>query len=141
MGQTQGMDVTREMGAIRRHLPGRRKAVTGVVAAAIAAALLLTMTSPTRASINSAATASKRATAKVRIPSLTYMPPTLTVKKGTTVVWTNASHTSHSATRRGAFDTGVIRPGRSASIRFNRKGTFAYFCTIHPFMHGKIIVR
>jgi plastocyanin len=128
------------MEAIRRHLPGRRVAAAGFAAAAVATTLLL-MSPPMPASSEGAATASRRASAKVRIPSLTYMPRILTVRKGTTVVWTNSSHTPHSATRRGSFDTGLIRPGRSASIRFDRKGTFSYFCTVHPFMHGKIIVR
>jgi plastocyanin len=134
------MEVSRKMGAIRKSLPGRRVAAAGFAAAAVATALLL-VSPPTPASSDGTATASKRATAKVRIPSLTYMPRALTVRKGTTVVWTNSSHTSHSATRRGSFDTGMIRPGKSASIRFDQKGTFSYFCTVHPFMHGKIIVR
>jgi plastocyanin len=129
------------MKATRSHLPGRRKAAAVPAAAVIAAAILLTAIWPMSAVGDGAATASRRANAKVRIPSLTYMPRTLTVRKGTTVVWTNSSHTSHSATRRGSFDTGLIRPGRSASVRFDQKGTFSYFCTVHPFMHGKIVVR
>ena len=33
-----------------------------------------------------------------------------------------------------------INSGKSAAVRFQRKGTFAYHCKIHPFMHGKIVV-
>lgn len=128
------------MEPMRRRLPGRARAISAA-AVAVAAALLLATIPPTPASSDGAATASRGARAKVRIPLVTYLPRTLTVKRGTTVVWANSSQTSHSATRRGSFDTGVIKPGESASIRFNRKGTFAYFCTVHPFMHGKIVVR
>ena len=48
--------------------------------------------------------------------------------------------TAHTATDKGAFDTGRIKPGHSVSVRFGHKGTFSYHCSIHPFMHGKIVV-
>jgi plastocyanin len=77
----------------------------------------------------------------VHISTVVYMPKVLHVRRGTTVTWTNESQTTHTATRRGSFDTGVIRPGRSASVKFTQKGTFSYFCRVHPFMHGKIVVE
>ena len=46
----------------------------------------------------------------------------------------------HTATRRGSFDTGKIKPGHSVAMRFSAAGTYGYLCTIHPEMHGKIIV-
>ena len=48
-----------------------------------------------------------------------------------------------SSTRRptpGSFNTGKIKPGHSVAVRFTAKGTYRYHCTIHPVMHGKIIV-
>jgi plastocyanin len=84
------------------------------------------------------ATASR--TAGVDIANFAFHPPTLTVAKGGTVTFSNSSEVSHTATRAGAFDTGVIKPGRSVSIRFKQQGTFAYHCEIHPRMHGKIVV-
>ena len=86
----------------------------------------------------SGAAASKAAS--VDIDHFAFHPPTLTIARGSSVTFSNSSKVSHTATRGGAFDTGVIKPGKSVSIRFKQKGTFAYHCEIHPQMHGKIVV-
>ncbi len=52
----------------------------------------------------------------------------------------NRDRVAHTATRRGSFNTGRIRPGRSVAVRFSRRGVYAFHCMIHPFMHGKIVV-
>jgi plastocyanin len=80
-------------------------------------------------------------TISVDINHFAYHPPTLRIAKGTTVAFSNSSHVTHTATRRGSFTTGRIKPGRSILIKFSHKGAFAYHCEIHPFMHGKIIVE
>jgi plastocyanin len=77
----------------------------------------------------------------VEINHFAFHPPTLTIAKGTKVTFSNTSHVTHTATRAGSFSTGRIKPGTSASIRFNQPGTYAYHCSIHPFMHGKIVVQ
>jgi len=92
------------------------------------------------ASPGGGATAS-RGGKSVDINHFAFHPPTLRVAKGTTVAFVNSSNTAHTATRVGSFDTGKIKPGKSVSVRFAQKGTFAYHCTIHPFMHGKIVVE
>ena len=69
-----------------------------------------------------------------------FSPTPLHVGKGTTVVFSNTSKVKHTATRKGSFNTGKIAPGSSVSVRFTAPGTYAYHCTIHPEMHGKIIV-
>lgn len=76
----------------------------------------------------------------VSISHFEFHPHTLDVSKGTRVVFSNSSGTAHTATDRGAFDTGHIKPGHSVAVRFEHKGTFSYHCEIHPFMHGKIVV-
>jgi plastocyanin len=86
-------------------------------------------------------TAQASAGKSVDIDNFAYSPATLSVAKGTTVTFTNSSAVSHTATRGGAFTTGVIKPGKAASVRFAQKGTFAYRCLIHPLMRGKVIVR
>jgi plastocyanin len=85
------------------------------------------------------AQASKAAT--VEINHFAFHPPTLTIAKGTKVSFSNTSAVTHTATRAGSFDTGRIKPGHSIGIRFTQRGTFAYHCTIHPLMHGKIVVQ
>jgi hypothetical protein len=70
-----------------------------------------------------------------------YTPATLTVHLGDTVTWTNNGPTEHTATANdGSFDTGLLQKGAGASHTFTHAGTFTYFCKIHPFMHGTIIV-
>lgn len=86
-------------------------------------------------------TAQTSRAASVAINHFAYHPPTLRVGAGSKVVFSNTSGTAHTATRRGSFSTGHIKPGKSVSIRFTQKGTYAYHCTIHPFMHGKVIVE
>jgi plastocyanin len=76
----------------------------------------------------------------VTIRGLAFHPGTLTVPKGSTVTFANSDGVTHTATDRGVFDTGRIAGGKSASIRFKQKGTFAFHCKIHPNMHGKIVV-
>lgn len=84
------------------------------------------------------ATASK--TASVQIVDFAFHPGTLRIAKGATVVFSNTASRAHTATDPGTFDTGRIKGGHSASVRFNEKGTFSFHCKIHPFMHGKIVV-
>jgi plastocyanin len=108
----------------------------GVVA--VAFGLMLAGIHSAGAASGPTGTASK--VAKVDIDNFAFHPPTLTVAKGSSVTFSNSSKVSHTATRGGAFDTGVIKPGKSVSIRFKQKGTFAYHCEIHPLMHGKIVV-
>jgi len=79
--------------------------------------------------------------AGVNIDHFKFHPGKLVVGKGAKVVFANSASIAHTATDRGVFDTGHIKPGHSVAVRFERRGTFAYHCEIHPFMHGKIVVR
>jgi plastocyanin len=81
------------------------------------------------------------ATARVDIRDFAFHPRKLTVNRGTKVVFANSDGTAHTATSAGNFATGHIRPGRSAAVELEQRGTFAYHCSIHNFMHGKIVVR
>ena len=84
-----------------------------------------------------AATASGAST--VQIKNFAFKPGTVEVKRGARVTFANSSGVPHTATG-GGFDTKRIAPGQSATVRFNRSGTFAYHCKIHPFMKGKVVV-
>ncbi len=76
----------------------------------------------------------------VRIQGFAFHAATTRVKVGSKLTFTNKDGVAHTATGRG-FDTGTIAPGRSKAISFRHKGTFVYHCSIHPGMHGKIVVR
>ena len=77
----------------------------------------------------------------VHISGFGFEPAVLRIRKGAKVRFTNSSGMTHTATDKGVFDTGDIRPGTTAVVRLRRKGAFPYHCLIHPFMRGKIIVR
>ncbi len=73
-------------------------------------------------------------------------PQTLIIKKGQTVTWENcdsAAHTITSGTPEkgpdGNFDS-MFLSGNSFSVTFDEKGTYRYFCLVHPWKEGKIIV-
>lgn len=78
-----------------------------------------------------------------------YEPDLLTVKPRTLVVWTNVDSTAHTVTsgvpsenKTGTlFDSGEISPGGTYSFIFMNAGTFDYFCSIHPWMTGKVMVE
>ena len=40
-----------------------------------------------------------------------------------------------------SFDSDIFRPGQTFSHKFNTAGTYDYFCMIHPWMDGKVIVK
>ena len=78
-----------------------------------------------------------------------YDPSPLTVKTGTSVTWTNNDSSIHTVTsglpEKGdvgtLFDSSLINPGNTFVHVFDKQGTFDYSCTLHPFMHGQIIVK
>jgi plastocyanin len=77
----------------------------------------------------------------VTIADFKFTPGTTTVHVGDTVTWVNNGPSQHSATaNNGSFNTGVLKKGQSGSHTFAQAGTFTYFCSVHPFMHGTIVV-
>lgn len=77
-----------------------------------------------------------------------YVPADVTVKPGNTLTWKNddtAIHTATSgkdATPDGKFDTSLVSPGQSSKPQTmpSEPGEYSYFCTLHPWMTGKVIV-
>lgn len=80
------------------------------------------------------------APANIDIAGFAFSPKTLTVKKGTVVIWTNNDSVSHKI-KSDTFNSDVLTPGQSFPFTFNNTGTFDYGCAIHPSMTGKIIVE
>lgn len=81
-------------------------------------------------------------TAAVTIKDLAFSPDMVTVAIGTTVTWTNQDSVSHTITSvDGIFGSDTLAPGNSFSFTFIDKGTFDYFCSIHPHMTGSVIVQ
>jgi plastocyanin len=88
------------------------------------------------AGANATASAAKR----VSIVNFAFKPGTLRVNRGAGVAFANTANTTHTASS-GSFDTKRIAPGKTVTVKFNKRGTFAYHCKIHPFMKGKVVVE
>lgn len=108
---------------------------------AAAAALLLSALLATDRGGAAEPTAGASAAKTVSIVNFAFKPGTLTVKRGARVAFANTSSTAHTATKGGSFDTKRIAPGKTKTVQFNRRGTFAYHCKIHPSMKGKVVVE
>jgi plastocyanin len=82
------------------------------------------------------------ASAAVEIGNFTFKSPTLTVKPGTTVTWTNGDDIPHTVVSKdGVFRSKVLDTGDRFSFTFAKAGQFGYFCSLHPHMTGMIIVK
>ena len=82
-------------------------------------------------------------TANVGIVNYQYYPKTLTVKKGTTVTWTNEDAAAHTVTSIGAnliLNSALFGENKTYSYTFNEVGTFDYYCKPHPYMKGTVVV-
>ena len=77
-----------------------------------------------------------------------FDPPKLTVSKGTTVTWKNGDSTIHTVISGSAqgesgtvFKSGYITAGKTFQWTPNSTGTFDYYCTLHPYMKGQVVVN
>ncbi len=86
-------------------------------------------------------TAQVSATKNVAIVDFAFKPGTLTIARGSKVEFENDGSTAHTATRNGGGFDKRLAPGKSFSVRFQQRGSFAYHCKIHSFMKGKIVVQ
>ncbi len=82
------------------------------------------------------------ATFSVEISGFTFNPATVTIPKGSTVIWTQRDSVAHTvtSTRGMGFDSGPLNQGQTFKWTFNEAGTFEYICSIHQYMTGKVIV-
>ena len=81
-----------------------------------------------------------------------YTPSVLTIKSGTVVTMTNTDETGvHTFTSGivdgftpspdGMFDSQVLMTGDAYERKFSQKGTYDYYCMLHTWMTGKLIVE
>ena len=75
------------------------------------------------------------------IDNFTFNPDTITVPAGTRIVWENNDDIPHSIVETtGRFHSAALDTADKFSFVFDKAGTFAYFCGLHPHMTGKIVV-
>jgi plastocyanin len=78
----------------------------------------------------------------ITIENMKFDPENLTVARGERVVWVNKDFFPHTATARGnAFDSKEIGAGASWEYVAETAGEYAYGCTFHPPMKGRLVVR
>jgi plastocyanin len=81
-------------------------------------------------------------TKSIHIDNFSFGPMDLTVPVGTRVTWINRDdvpHTVVSIDQR--FKSQALDTGEEFSITFEKPGSYEYFCSVHPKMTGKIVVK
>lgn len=119
----------------------RRIICIGVVTAAIAGSMGIPLYSK---SLRSSSMQDKAMTSEVKIDNFSFTPQALTVAVGTTVTWTNRDdipHTVVSTDDPKAFKSKVLDTDEKFSFTFSKPGNYAYFCSVHPKMTGKVTVQ
>lgn len=91
-------------------------------------------------------------------PTQWYIPPKISLNQNHSVTWINKNTEIHTVTsgngagleslmnnkqgtKSGIFDSGIFKPGGNWTHMFEKAGTFAYFCTVHPWMEGTVVVK
>ena len=76
-----------------------------------------------------------------------YIPSKITIKPGETVYWQNQDAAFHSVTSGfyddpdGLFDSELLDPEDIFSYKFTEEGIYDYYCTLHPWMKGAVLVE
>lgn len=116
-----------------------KKLYAAVLILAIPLVVALVMISnPTRAKSEEA----KPQAFEIKVDNFTFGPDTLTVPVNGTVTWVNKDDIPHViASNDGLFKSKALDTEDKYSYTFTKPGTYAYYCTIHPKMVGKVVVQ
>ncbi len=80
----------------------------------------------------------------VEIKNFAFGPSSITIKKGTTVTWTNKDSVGHTVTPDQETEdfqgSQLIDKDQTYSFTFETAGTYTYHCTPHPQMTGTVVV-
>jgi plastocyanin len=78
----------------------------------------------------------------VNIVGFKFDPGTVTVDVGTKVTWTQLDETIHDSTSKTkVWSSPILNKGEKYSYTFTKAGTYEYWCSIHPEMLGKVVVK
>jgi plastocyanin len=76
--------------------------------------------------------------------ALAFVPSEVRTRVGQRVVWTNYDHVFHNVIYvsgpRFKSSRRKMRAGTDFKLELTRTGTIHYFCSIHPWMKGTIVV-
>jgi plastocyanin len=111
-------------------------------AGALALALCLGAAGALALSGPAASAAAQPAGPTVKIDNFVFGPEALTVSVGTTVTWINQDDIPHTVVASDkSFKSKVLDSDERFSFTFTKPGEFGYFCSLHPHMVGKVIVK
>ena len=79
---------------------------------------------------------------EVKIDNFSFSPQEVKVRAGAIVTWTNRDDIPHTVTSTDSvFKSKTLDTDDKFTTTFAKPGTYAYFCSIHPKMTGKVIVE
>ena len=92
---------------------------------------------------NSTTTLNQPETLNIEIKGFAFVPATIEINVGDTIIWTNKDSASHTVTSDSGNELSSQYLSRNSqySHTFTTAGEYDYHCTPHPYMKGKIIVR
>ena len=94
------------------------------------------------ASPSAAGSAGASAAYSVDTNDFLFVPASITVPAGSTVVFKNSDTVAHTVTASdGSFDSKNMDPKATWSHVFAKAGTYAYVCAYHAFMKGTVVVK
>jgi plastocyanin len=111
---------------------------------ALSAAMLsaLGWTASSSGKLPASAAQSQPSAAAVKIDNFSFGPPEIIVAPGTKVTWTNRDDIPHTvASTNDLFKSRALDTDDQFSFTFDKPGTYEYFCSLHPKMTGKVIVK
>ncbi len=79
---------------------------------------------------------------QIRVDNFAFSPDQLTIPVNSTVEWVNRDDVPHTvASTDGFFKSRALDSDEAYSHTFSKAGTYEYYCSIHPKMVGKIVVK
>jgi amicyanin len=79
---------------------------------------------------------------RIEITKHKFSLPTVTVPTGGTVTWVNQDEDVHTVvSTAGVFRSPGLDTDETYSYKFTKPGVYQYFCTLHPLMVGKVVVK
>lgn len=110
-------------------------------ATVLASAATAIVMSPVAWPVGAAIAASPSGTL-IHIANFTFAQQAVAVRPGSTVTWVNDDDIPHTiVATNGSFKSKVLDSGERFSFTFAKAGQFGYFCSLHPHMTGKVVVR
>ena len=83
------------------------------------------------------------AAVEIRIDNFSFGPASVTVPAGTEITWVNRDDIPHTVVSedKTTFKSHPLDTDEKFSFKFDKPGTYTYFCSIHPKMTAKVVVQ